>query len=124
MWQPYNNWDRAHDYEKDGGMDHTKVLKISYADFSKRPARKQVEQADAKRLQAPEGCNDYNIWFDRWMGEQWQQKNELIASETRCCVRRDAGATKADVRLGDAAYCCVFFARCVQNDIVLWKRRL
>eukprot|EP00281_Chroomonas_sp_CCMP1168_P017300 CAMPEP_0206212286 /NCGR_PEP_ID=MMETSP0047_2-20121206/475_1 /ASSEMBLY_ACC=CAM_ASM_000192 /TAXON_ID=195065 /ORGANISM="Chroomonas mesostigmatica_cf, Strain CCMP1168" /LENGTH=290 /DNA_ID=CAMNT_0053634293 /DNA_START=15 /DNA_END=884 /DNA_ORIENTATION=+ len=114
--QPYNNWDRAHDYEKDGGMDHVKMLKISYADFSKRPAKKQVEM-DTKRATAHvEGCNEYNIWFDRYLGEQWQQRKELISAETRCNVRRDAGATKADLHHGDAAYFCVFFARgCCNN---------
>lgn len=124
--QPYNNWDIAHKYEGEGGMDHVKMLKISYADYSKRPACKQIDQTQVKVLQAPEGCNEYNIWYDRYLGEQWKQGKELIAAEFRCCVRRDSGKTKADERIGDAAFCCIFFARgaCVNGPDCTFLHRI
>ena len=124
--QPYNAWDLPHKYEGDGGMDHIKMLKISYADYSKRPARKQIEQSQVKQLQAPEGCNEYNIWYDRYLGEQWSHGKELVAAEYRCCVRRDSGRTKADSRHGEAAYCCIFFARgaCVNGPDCTFLHRV
>lgn len=107
--QPFNKWDKSHDYTASGGTDHIKVLKISYADYSKRPARKQIEESAAPVH--TEGCNEYNMWYGRYIGGQWQQRAELAAASTRCCVRRDAGATKGDQKHGEAGYCCLFFAR-------------
>ena len=106
---PMTSYDRAFQHQADWGTDHLKMLKISSADYSGRPARKQAEKQ--VNLQAPEGCNEFNIWHGRWMGEQWRDKNELVAQLHRCVVRRDAGRTQADERFGETAYCCLFFAR-------------
>ncbi len=52
----------------------------------------------SQNLQAPEGCNEFNIWYGKWIGEQWKERKELVASQTRCSVRRDAGRTNAETR--------------------------
>mmetsp|Transcript_24081 Transcript_24081/g.54034 ORF Transcript_24081/g.54034 Transcript_24081/m.54034 type:complete len:488 (+) Transcript_24081:71-1534(+) len=103
----FTDYDRA----TPEGEDHIKMLKISMANYSRRPARKQIEEFSNKSLQAPEGCNEYNIWYGKWCGQQWKPDKDLSAAPHRCCVRRDAGRTKADDRFGDSAYCCIFFAR-------------
>jgi len=107
---PITSYDRGFQHGASWGTDHVKMLKISGADYSKRPARRQKERDDHK-LQAPEGCNELNIWFGRYIGEQWRDRMSMTAALHRCCVRRDAGRTKADDRFGEAGYCCVFFAR-------------
>ena len=111
-----SNWDNVFDQTAEGGTDHIKMWRISTADYSQRPAKKQAVHDDAgKALQRAEGCNEFNIWYGKWIGEQWCDKG-MTAAPSRCSVRRDAGRTKADDRLGMAAYCCVFFARgCCSN---------
>lgn len=43
------------------------------AEYMKRPARRQVEPEEAKKLHwRPEGANEYNIWYDRWIGDHWK----------------------------------------------------
>lgn len=37
----------------------------------KRPARKQVEEQQKVHWR-PEGAQEYNIWYDRWVGELWK----------------------------------------------------
>lgn len=39
----------------------------------KRPARRQVELDDKKKVHwIPEGTTEYNIWYDKWVGEHWR----------------------------------------------------
>ena len=41
--------------------------------FSKRPARRQIDPEEKKKLNwIPEGATEYNIWYDRWVGEHWK----------------------------------------------------
>lgn len=91
--------------------------KISSADYSQRPARQQIAIGESKALQPAEGCNEYNIWYDKWVGEHWSADKEMRAAPHRCSIRRDAGRTKANDRFGEGhAYCCIFFARgCCSN---------
>lgn len=42
----------------------------------------QVEESKAN-LQMAEGSNEYNIWYGRYLGEQWKESKELIAAEHR-----------------------------------------
>ena len=62
-------------------------------------------------LQRAEGCNELNIWYGKYIGEQWSDR-DMMPAEGRCVVRRDAGRTRADDWVGQkGAYCCIFFAR-------------
>lgn len=43
------------------------------SEYIKRPARRQVEPEEAKKIHwRPEGANEYNIWYDRWIGDHWK----------------------------------------------------
>ena len=48
---PVTHYDRQHDSSAPGGDDYLKMLKISSADYSQRPARKQVDASETKALQ-------------------------------------------------------------------------
>lgn len=38
----------------------------------KRPARRQVDPEQKKKEHwIPEGSTEYNIWYDKWVGENW-----------------------------------------------------
>lgn len=43
-----------------------------------------------------EGQNEYNIWYDRYVGDIKDNSSLREAAEDRCVVSRDAGQTKAD----------------------------
>lgn len=96
---------------------------VAYA----RPARPQIsfEELDVIRTRAERSASagmTYNIWYNKMShgdtddGGPHNKKH----SETRCDLARDAGYTRADIRvrqaagggiMQDAAYCCLFFAR-------------
>ena len=81
--------------------------------FLKRPARKQVEWIAANRSRR-EGNNEYNIWYGRWVGDNWSYGMEQgEPATTRCNVARDAGYTRADKAAaeGKEAWFCIHFAR-------------
>ena len=41
--------------------------------FLSRPARRQIDPEEKKKLHwIPEGATEYNIWYDRWVGEHWR----------------------------------------------------
>lgn len=64
----YSQYDRCHNPNGPGGDDHLKMYRISSADYSQRPARRQIAPGEKKALQQAEGCNEYNIWYDKWVG--------------------------------------------------------
>lgn len=38
-----------------------------------RPARRQIDPEEKEKLHwIPEGATEYNIWYDRWVGEHWR----------------------------------------------------
>ena len=48
-------------------------LERKNAEYMKRPAKRQMEPEEAKKLHwRPEGANEYNIWYDRWIGDHWK----------------------------------------------------
>lgn len=67
--------------------DNTKYLII--------PAKKQKEQMDPKKYHT-EGLNEYNIWYDRYVGNVKDNSSLREAAEDRCVLQTDAGYTKAD----------------------------
>ena len=48
---PVTHYDRPFDPCAPGGDDHIKMFKISSADYSQRPAKKQIDQSESKALQ-------------------------------------------------------------------------
>lgn len=46
--------------------------------FSKRPARRQIDPDESKKVNwMPEGATEYNIWYDRWVGEHWRGERDF-----------------------------------------------
>ena len=42
-----------------------------------RPARRQIDPEERKKLHwIPEGATEYNIWYDRWVGEHWRSDKD------------------------------------------------
>ncbi|XP_028417917.1 pre-mRNA-splicing factor cwf2-like [Dendronephthya gigantea] len=88
-------------------------------EYVKRKARQQIDPEKAKKIHwRPEGANEYNIWYDKWIGDHWKGMRDEGPAETRCCVKKDAGHTKA-VLLDPKrkkTYFCIYFARgCCQH---------
>lgn len=63
-----------------------------------RAARLQAGPDDPahKKHWVPEGAAEYNIWYDRWIGDHWKQR-DMGPAQTRCHVATDAGLTKANL---------------------------
>lgn len=59
------------------------------------PAKKQKDQMDPKSYHT-EGLNEYNIWYDRYVGDTKDKSSLREPAEDRCKLDRDAGFTKAD----------------------------
>eukprot|EP00644_Phytophthora_capsici_P010906 jgi/Phyca11/14776/fgenesh1_pg.PHYCAscaffold_9_\ len=58
--------------------------------------------ADGNGLRTPfhwllEGAYEYNIWYDKYVGDHWNDSRGKEAAATRCVLELDAGKTKADV---------------------------
>lgn len=42
-----------------------------------RPARRQIDPEEREKLHwIPEGATEYNIWYDRWVGEHWWENKD------------------------------------------------
>lgn len=42
-----------------------------------RPARRQIDPEERKKMHwIPEGATEYNIWYDRWVGEHWRSDKD------------------------------------------------
>ena len=59
------------------------------------PAKKQKEQMDPRKYHT-EGLNEYNIWYDKYVGNVKDNSSLREAAEDRCVLQTDAGYTKAD----------------------------
>lgn len=43
------------------------------SEYMKQKARRQIDPDDAKKIHwRPEGANEYNIWYDKWIGDHWK----------------------------------------------------
>ena len=65
------------------------------AKYLSAPAKKQKDQIDPKSFHT-EGQNEYNIWYDRYVGDTKDKSSLREPAEDRCKLDRDAGYTKAD----------------------------
>lgn len=78
----------------------------------KRPARRQVDPGEKSRQHwIPEGSTEYNIWYDKWVGENWHPDDG--PAETRCCLEDDAGFTTANLMDPNSSryLFCLYFAK-------------
>ena len=93
----------------------------------KRPARVQISIDEVKKFRI-EGNEHYNIWYDRYMGDNWSSFDYKALSETRCSMVRDCGRTKADQLdpAGSKMYFCYHFAkgRCANGEKCTFFHRL
>ncbi|KAF1792971.1 Torus domain [Phytophthora cactorum] len=65
------------------------------AKFMARPARKQLDTMPTANSQL-EGAYEYNIWYDKYIGDHWDDARGKDPATTRCDLEQDAGKTKAD----------------------------
>lgn len=48
-------------------------IEIKNTEYGKREARRQIDPDEAKKIHwRPEGANEYNIWYDKWIGDHWK----------------------------------------------------
>jgi hypothetical protein len=48
--------------------------------------------------------------YHKWVGENWYDRQDQIAAETRCVLEFDVGYTKADHKT-EQSFFCIHFAR-------------
>lgn len=82
----------------------------SSASNKRKWARRQAFEYNKKKLQHDETGNDYNIWYDKFIGGD-RLRPHSVRAETRCDPERDTGLTKADIMNPENAYFCIHFAR-------------
>eukprot|EP00126_Sphaerothecum_destruens_P003562 Sdes_comp17314_c0_seq2m6522 len=105
--------EKRHDYFYRKFYEYTPVM--TREESLKKPARIQALEGGAARKThtRQEGQNEYNIWYDKWCGEQW--KTGLSGpAETKCNIITDSGHTKANIlstSTGARYYFCIHFAR-------------
>ncbi|EDO36726.1 predicted protein [Nematostella vectensis] len=110
-----NQTDQDEDEETNSFKITAEEIAKNLEKYKKRPAKRQADPDEKKKVHwIPEGATEYNIWYDRWVGEHWH-KDTMGAeeSETRCCLATDAGFTKATIleQSGNKHYYCIYFAK-------------
>lgn len=78
--------------------------------YLSRPARKQLDQMPTNNSRL-EGAHEYNIWYDKFIGDHWANERGKDPAATRCVLELDAGKTKADLVSKANRYFCMHFAR-------------
>ena len=58
-----------------------------------------------------EGAYEYNIWYNKYLGDHWTSQKDREPAETRVDLARDAGHTKADRHDNNLKFFCLYFAR-------------
>uniref|UniRef100_M4B593 Pre-mRNA-splicing factor cwc2 n=2 Tax=Hyaloperonospora arabidopsidis (strain Emoy2) TaxID=559515 RepID=M4B593_HYAAE len=92
------------------GANEGDRYEILNATFLSRPARKQLDVMPTANSQL-EGAYEYNIWYDKYIGDHWNDTRGKEPAATRCVLALDGGRTKADVVSKANRYFCVHFAR-------------
>jgi hypothetical protein len=64
-------------------------------EYLERPARKQADAFVGKNT-VLEGAYEYNIWYNKYIGEHWDDRKGKDPADTRCLVEKDAGFTRGD----------------------------
>lgn len=92
------------------GSTQQEDLMAKTKEWMKRPARVQAAHLNPKKFQRIEGSNEYNLWYHRYVGDQWRAGLGKEPAETRCVAEKDSGLTAADSSTEGAPF-CVHFAR-------------
>ncbi|EQC29009.1 hypothetical protein SDRG_13344 [Saprolegnia diclina VS20] len=92
------------------GIDNASKYEDLNTRLLQRPARKQIDAMPTKNTRM-EGGNEYNIWYDKYVGENWDHTKGQDPAEHRCCVETDGGYTKADKIGKSNKFFCLHFAR-------------
>ena len=95
-------------------------------EYLSRPARKQKDKIEAKNTHL-EGNQDYNIWYGKHRGENWNEAHMgTDLAPNRCVVATDAGRTKAESRDSGQKYFCIQFCRgkCARGADCTWFHRI
>ncbi|RLN91819.1 hypothetical protein BBJ28_00005514 [Nothophytophthora sp. Chile5] len=92
------------------GADEVNRYEAQNATFLARPARKQLDEMPNANSRL-EGAYEYNIWYDKYVGDHWGDSRGKEPAATRCDLQLDAGKTKADVVSKANRYFCLHFAR-------------
>ena len=90
QWEMPQGWDswpingeqaQTQSKESDGGnasalsmfRQTSDEIETKNTKFLKRKARRQIDPEKAKKIHwRPEGANEYNIWYDKWIGDHWK----------------------------------------------------
>ena len=78
------------------------------AEYYARPAKKQALSEGASGFQDSAAKDNYNIWYNRSMGERRGHTGEH--ADARCVIAQDAGLTRADFN-SKSSHFCLHFAR-------------
>ena len=86
LFIPANRFNHGYYYESvnASNVNQEENFKQSAADVEAkvkrlvtRPARRQVDPEEKEKLHwIPEGVTEYNIWYDRWVGEHWWENKD------------------------------------------------
>mgnify|MGYP006084454943 CR=1 FL=1 len=110
----------------EAGSKAGKVYTDQNESYLKRPARKQKEHIEASNSRL-EGNENYNIWYDKYSGENWNPADRgKEPAENRCVMGTDAGRTKADKHGSSSRYFCIQFCRgkCARGVDCTWFHRI
>mgnify|MGYP001795758655 CR=1 FL=1 len=63
---------------KDDLRRRSEEIESKNIEYLKRPAKRQMDPEKSKKVHwIPEGASEYNIWYDRWIGEHWGRERTL-----------------------------------------------
>lgn len=107
------------------GLDNANKYEEQNKVYMQRLARKQLDQMPLKNSQL-EGAYEYNIWYHKFIGDNWQDERSNEPAETKCVLESDAGRTKADEAKKTNRYFCMHFARgmCAKGSDCSYFHRL
>ena len=107
------------------GHDNSNKYAEQNKRYLNRAARKQIDQLPTKNSRL-EGAFEYNIWYDKYVGDHWTEERGRDPAETRCVLESDAGFTKADSGKKTNRYFCIHFARgmCARGEACGYYHRL
>lgn len=76
-------------------------------------------------ISPPFAANEYNIWYDKYLGDHWTNQKGKEPAEARCETELHAGYTRADKADVQSKYFCIHFARgmCAKGKDCGWFHR-
>lgn len=121
------------------GKNMQHILDVQNAEWLKRPAIKQAENLAKREVAYREGSHEYNIWYNKFAGDQFNNEQSYEPAESRLNLKLQAGYTLADNIDGtnkgknlkynsnvENKYFCIWFARgkCAKGNACTHFHRL